>query len=489
MKMSGSWVLGLRCLPGLQVAFGREDRVEGHLILSKKEQTKLMILDRVIRDELTLTEAAARLGISFRQASRIRDRYRDAGPAGLVHRSRGVPSKRMTDTALQERIVDLARTEYADIGPTHTSELLALHEGIAIHPETLRLVLIRAGCHTPKPSRRKHRLYRKRKSRFGEMVQLDGSDHEWFEQRGPRCFLMVMVDDATGITHALFSEQETTEAAMQVSAQWIALYGVPGSLYVDRKSVYITDREPTEEEQLAGVEPATQFGRACGKLDIRVIAAHSPQAKGRVEKRNGDLQRRLVVELRLAGISTIEAGNGFLPQFLARFNEKVKKAPISEVDAHRCVPAGMDLRTVFCWEEKRKVAQDWTVQFETRLFQILRKQAVLPGPRAEVTVQRWRDDTVHILYKQKELTVVELDVAQIRRAKEAKKAVEHAVRAERIASARECEGAKRKPADDHPWRGQGAPGGAMAIVDRRPQQQILEEIADRIIGSAIPRGL
>lgn len=464
--------------------------MEGHLTLSKKEQTKLMILERVCKDEMQLTEAAQRLGISFRQATRVRDRYRDGGAAALVHRSRGVPSKRATDPQIRVRVVELYRTEYQDVGPTHMAELLQRRQGICINPETLRLVLIKEGGYAPVKPKRKHRSHRKRKERFGEMVQLDGSDHEWFDQRGPRCFLMVMVDDATGDTWAFFSEQETTEAAMEVLTQWINQHGIPGSLYVDRKGVYITDREPTQQEQLDGITPATQFGRSCSKLGIRIIAAHSPQAKGRVEKRNGDLQRLLVVELRLAGISTIEAANAFLPEFLARFNAKFRKEPVSDADFHRCVTAGVDLRSVFCWEEKRTVSQDWTIQYNTRLFQIKRKQVHLPNPRSEVIVQRWRDGSIHILFQGVSLAIVEIDVAQNRREKETLRQLEEAAKlAERAARTVVV----HKPASDHPWRDANQPPASASVAlpfsrrrDCRSDQQILTEIADRIIGSSIP---
>ncbi len=220
---------------------------------------------------------------------------------------------------------------------------------------------------------------------------------------------MHMIDDATGIRLALIFEEETTEAAMRLLWLWIDKYGIPVALYCDRKNVYLTDREVTVEEALAGEEPLTAFGKACKKMGIQIITAHSPQAKGRVERNHGVYQDRFVKELRLADVSTIVGANKVLEEFfIEEINKKFSKVPKSDKDLHRAVPKGLDLRTVFCWEVQRSVGNDWVIRNSNRFYQILRENRKLPRPGNKVTVCEWLDGSIHILYEGKELRAEEI---------------------------------------------------------------------------------
>ena len=245
---------------------------------------------------------------------------------------------------------------------------------------------------------------------FGELVQLDGSHHDWFEQRGEDCCLMNMVDDATSITLSLMAKEETTEAAMRLLWAWIKRYGIPASVYCDRKNVYVTEREPTPQEQLAGQEPLTAFGMACQKLGIEIITAYSPQAKGRVERNHGVYQDRFVKELRLKGIRSIEDANELLEGgFIDSLNRRFAKPAASTADCHVPIINDTDLRAVFCFEVQRTVGRDWVVQSDCRRFQILRDAKPLPRPGSKVTVARWLDGSIHLLAKGKEIRYQEIE--------------------------------------------------------------------------------
>ena len=248
--------------------------------MSKKERRRLEVLSRVRDGEMKLTEAKELLRISYRQTRRIHQRYLREGDQGLVHRSRGQPSHRAKPLEVKERALTAYRDRYKGFGPTLASEKLKEREGCEVDPETLRRWLLAAGLWHKQRKRPHHRQRRERREHFGELVQLDGSHHQWFEDRGPKACLMNMVDDATGRTLALMGHEETTVAAMQVLWAWVNKYGIPQTLYVDWKNVYLTKREPTLEEQLKGELPLTHFGKACQKLGIEILPASSPQAKG-----------------------------------------------------------------------------------------------------------------------------------------------------------------------------------------------------------------
>ena len=247
------------------------------------------------------------------------------GDKGLIHRNRGRPSNRRKAPEVKEMALALYREQYWDFGPTLAAEKLVERDGYEVNHETLRRWLLAAGLWKRQRNRPKHRQWRERKAHFGELVQMDGSHHRWFSGQEDKDCLMDMVDDATGRTLALMSEEETTVAAMRVLWAWVEKYGIPKALYVDWKNVYVTQREPTLEEQLSGELPLTQFGRACKKLGIEILPANSPQAKGRVERKHGVYQDRWVKELRLAGIRDIEGAN----QSLLGFTESLNMNPES----------------------------------------------------------------------------------------------------------------------------------------------------------------
>lgn len=275
------------------------------------ENFRAQTLKRVERKELSLKQAAQLFQLSYSQTKRLFSRFKTEGQAGLAHRLRSNPSNRAIDPEIKEAVVKLYRSRYPDFGPTLASEKLE-QDGYKIDHETLRRWLIEKGLWEKHNKRSSHRSFRPRRAHFGELVQMDGSFHLWFESRGPQSCLMNMVDDATSVTLSLMAEEETTEAAMTLLWKWIETFGIPASLYTDRKNVYVVDEKTALRASLEGEERLTQFGRACQKLGIRIITAHSPQAKGRVERSNRTYQDRLIKEMRLAGIEDIDSANEFL---------------------------------------------------------------------------------------------------------------------------------------------------------------------------------
>jgi len=376
-------------------------------------------MELVVNGTRTLKEAAQFMGVSYRHAKRILRRYREEGAAGMVHRGVNKPSGRRTDEALRQAVLEKYEEEYADFGPTLAAEKLAERDGLSVDHETLRRWLIASGMWQAQRHRRRYRSRRERRQRFGELVQFDGSHHDWFERRRTKCCLMNMVDDATGTTLSFLDEQETTEGALRLLWAWIERYGVPMAVYCDRKNAFVLDREPTVREQLDGITPKSTFERACEKLGIEVIVARSPQAKGRVERNHGVYQDRFVKELRIRGINSIEKANQFLREsFLDTLNVKFAKQPVDPEDAHVPILAGQNLENLLCFEEPRVVAEDYVVQFKRRLLQIKRHKRVrLPAPGTQVVVRTWLDGSIHVFTKDnEELLVEELNIRQIGRA-------------------------------------------------------------------------
>jgi transposase len=410
----------------------------GPLAMSQKERMRLVMMNRVEEKAMTIKEAAEVMGISYRQGRRIYRRYVSEGDKGLLHRNRGRPSNRSKPCELREVVLALYRKEYWDFGPTLAAEKLVERDGYEVDHETLRRWLLAAGLWKRQRKRPKHRERRERKAHFGELVQVDGSHHKWFEDRGEEGCLMDMVDDATGKTVALLSEGETIVAAMKVLWAWVERYGIPKAIYVDWKNIYVTKREPTVEEQLAGELPLTQFGRACQKLGVEIITASSPQAKGRVERKHGVYQDRWVKELRLAGIKDIERANQSLRGFIEKLNARFAVEPRSPADFHRPVPQGMDLKHVFCLEQSRTVGNDWVVRYRNRLFQIV-SQSNLPPSRRKVMVQEHLDGTVRIVYRDRKVLFTEIKELP-RRPMVTQQQLNHEPKRRYI------------PPPDHPWR-------------------------------------
>lgn len=344
--------------------------------MNRKERERLVVFARVKDGELSRRDAAGTLGLSLRQVHRSYRRYLDEGDAGLVHRSRGRPGLRAVAAAERERAIALYRSTYRGFGPTHFAEKLGAGHGIWVSHDTARRWLIGEGLLERPRGARRSRRRRARKERFGQMLQMDGSRHDWFEGRGPWCCLMVAVDDATGRTRGRFHDAETLAAAMDVFGRWCVEFGVPQALYVDQAGIYRCDREPTAAELRARRRPATQFGRAMGELGVRLILARSPQAKGRVERANGTLQDRLVKEMRLAGVGDVAGANAWLDR--TRYFERehdarfAVEASDAASDAHR--PLVVDLASVLCVKELRSVSNDGCVCWQGRTLR-------LKGPR------------------------------------------------------------------------------------------------------------
>ena len=324
------------------------------LLLSRKERSWVEVLVKVRAKQLSQRAAAELLGMSYRQLQRIYVRYVAGGPEGLVHRLRTQVSNHGIDLKRRERIVELYQSKYHDFGPTLAAEYLLREDQERVSEETLRRWLIAAGLWQAKRRGGRHRQWRERRAHWGELLQMDGSNHDWFEGRRDKASLLVMIDDATNWTHAKFFESESTAAAMQVFWEYVGYYGLPRALYVDRAAIYITTRDATTDEALRNTEPLTQFGRAMQSLGVELICAHSPQAKGRVERRHRVFQDRLVKELRLKKISDLDAANRFLEEeFLEQMNAKFSVMAREPTDLHRSLPRGVKLAHVLCYQEAR----------------------------------------------------------------------------------------------------------------------------------------
>jgi hypothetical protein len=432
------------------------------LLMSGKERKRLVVLAEVKRGKLSVAAAGRTMGVCYRQAKRIWGRFKKGGDSGLVHRNRGKPGPRRKAAKLRSQVLARYQQRYPDFGPTLAAEKLQ-QEGLVVDHETLRRWLLAKGVWQSGRKRQQHRCWRERRECFGQMVQLDGSQHDWFEGRRDKAVLMVMVDDATNRTGARFSEQETTRASYDVFDEWVKKNGVPGSLYVDRDSIYRCERIATVAEQIAGQEPRTQFGRAMEQLGVEVILAHSPQAKGRVERRNGLLQDRLVKELRLEGISDLETANEFLDKkFLPALNKRFIFAARSSVDAHR--QGSWNLREVLSWEESRVVGKDWTVAWDGRWFQIDAEHEGLSLAGRKVVVRQLRCGQVQLLYAGAKLRWKELPARPLRepmrprligRIRRVKPSLEHPWRQNKVAVGKEF------------WRSEKARGAAVKRTQRQ----------------------
>lgn len=355
--------------------------------MSSKERIRLEAFTRVKAGTWSVAWAAEVCGLSVRQARRVWKRYRTHGDPGLIHQARGRRPNNRIDDPQRARIVARYQERYADFGPTHACEKLLL-EDLKISPDTLSRLLKEKDLWVRRRRRGKHRSRRERRSCLGSLLQMDGSIHDWFEGRGEVCCLMVAVDDATGMTLAHFYPRETTQAAFDLFGRWVSRYGIPRSLYVDRAGIYRSDREATPEEVLCAKEPRTQFGRAMDELDVELILANSPQAKGRVERKNGVLQDRLVKEMRLLGIRSMEAANAYLEKtHLAEHNAAFAAKPREAQDTHRPVAAGVCMEEILCVREERAVGQDWCVRWKNNWLQISKVHAPLELAGKTVTVK------------------------------------------------------------------------------------------------------
>jgi transposase len=344
--------------------------METTITMTSREQRRAWVLTRVLKHELTMTEAAETLGLSERQLWRLRVAFERDGPAGLVHGNRGRPSKRRLDASLRDQVVELRRTTYADVNDTHLAELLAEREDIAVSRPSLQRILRAAGLASPRRRRPpRHRSRRERMAAEGLLLQLDGSRHDWLEGRGPWLTLVGAIDDATGmVPAATFRDQEDAAAYLEILGSTIARYGLPGAVYRDRHSAFApTSPGPAEP---GAPEELSQVGRGLVELGIGSIVARSPQAKGRIERLWGTFQDRLVVELRLAGVVDRDGANELLASFLPRFNARFAVPPADPLPAWRPLPADVRLDRVLVFKYRCKVARDHTIRLDGRVLQL-----------------------------------------------------------------------------------------------------------------------
>ena len=419
--------------------------------MSTRELRRAGVLARVAAGTLTLRSAATLMAVSYRQAKRLYGRYREQGAKGLRHRSAGRRSNAARNADERAHILGLIRDKYSGavderFGPTLAAEHLASEDGVQVHPDTLRRWMVATGLWSRRRKRSPYRRRRERKAHFGELVQLDGSFHPWFEARGPQSCLLTMVDDATGRSLGRFTVQETIWAAVGVLRAWIEQHGIPRALYTDWKNVYV--RPPNQAERATGAEPLTQFGRMCAKLGITIIPASSPQAKGRIERHHGTHQDRLVKKLRRHAIADLAAANAFLAaEYWADHNERFARPAASPDDFHVALPRGVRLEAVFRLEETRTVANDWVVRYDNRYFQIER-QSPRPPARSTVSIYEAADGGIEIRYRDRVMRYQELSTERPTALRAARPAA--AVTTPPTSPARR----RGQPSADHPWKEQ-----------------------------------
>lgn len=396
------------------------------ITMSRQEMERIKMIVRIKEGKITVIEAAESLHLSERQMYRVLARYRMQGEAGMIHGLRGTPSNRGYSKETQKKVFRLFREQYSDYDPTLFSEKLEEHHTLRISRQTLSRWLFNESLWAGKRKKRPHRKKRERRAAIGSLIQFDGSDHDWFEGRGARCCLLVAIDDASGNVMVRFAKEEDMASVLEFWKRYIQQHGIPTEIYTDGGAVYF-DTKNTKR--------LTQFGRAIAALGIHHIHAYSPQAKGRVERSNRTHQDRLLKALREQNISSIEEANRFVEEFYcAKHNSRfAHNEGLSDI--HR--PAdGIDLDNIFCWEETRKVYNDYTVTWHSQFIQLLRSEVPLPPPRSTVILRQWLDSSLHIFWNEHELT---FQVCAARTHTQIKKVV--------------------RPATNHPWRKKFIGGG------------------------------
>jgi Helix-turn-helix domain len=416
--------------------------------MSGRELRRVEVLARVRSKQLRIADAGRLLRVSYRQAKRLWKRYREEGAAGLKHRSAGQVSHHAYGGKFRKKVLRLVREKYGGrvgerFGPTLAAEHLDSEDGLKIDAETLRRWMLAEGLWSRERRGWRHRRRRERKEHFGELVQMDGSFHAWLEERGPEGCLIDMADDATNTTWAQLGEEETIWAAADALRAWIERYGVPLALYVDWKNLY--KRRATAKERLRGEEPVTQFGRMCAKLGIEVIAANSPQAKGRVERIHGTHQDRLVKKLRRKEISGHEQANVFLEkEYLPEHNRRFARMPAKSENYHRRAPRAAELERIFRLENRRTIYNDWVVRYDNRFFQLERESRHYAPAQGQVLVCEGRHGSITIEYRGRALGWREIPAPAPSSVSEVQPTREHIT----------PPGAKQKwvPPKNHPWR-------------------------------------
>jgi len=370
--------------------------------MSQRELRRLHVIRKAIEGILKQKEAGELLSLSDRQVRRLIKKVRLEGDVGIIHKARGKPSNSNLPKKIKDKAIKFYREKLKGFGPTLASEKLSEMEGIKISKDTLRNWLIETGDWEKIRKSREHRQWRERKHHNGELIQIDGSHHDWFEGRGPRCVLMGYIDDATGKVYARFYEYEGTMPAMESFKRYVKKYGIPVRVYLDKHTTYKSPKKaafPGYDE-----EPLSQFERAMKELGVEVIHAHSPQAKGRIERLFRTFQDRVVKEMRLRGVKTIEEANKFLVEYLPKYNKKFAVKPSGKEDIHRDIPKGMNLDRILCIKTERTLRNDFTVAHNGTLYQIqdkIKAQKVIVEERINGTMVITHNDT---FLKFKEIT-------------------------------------------------------------------------------------
>jgi transposase len=365
--------------------------------MSERDLQRIEVLGEVLRGQRTITSAATVLALSARQVHRLLRRYREYGAGGLTHRARGRRANNRIKDAVREHAIELVRTNYPDFGPTLAAEVLAEKHDLVVSRETLRTWMTAAGLWLSRRQRRHFHQPRLRRECLGELVQIDGSEHRWFEGRADPCTLLVFIDDATSrLMQLRFVPSETTFSYFEALEGYLGAHGRPLAFYSDKHSVFRVSKKDLKSGQ-----GMTQFGRALAELDIEILCANSSQAKGRVERVNRTLQDRLVKELRLAGIGSIEAGNAFLPGFMERFNARFAVAPARPRDLHRPLLnlAPDRLRAILCRRELRHVGQQLTLSFERKLIMLEQNEATIGLAGQYVDTYVFADGRLEVRWK------------------------------------------------------------------------------------------
>jgi hypothetical protein len=364
--------------------------MEGVLTMSQKEADRLQIISQISGKTLTVKKGAELMGLGPRQAYRILKKITEEGSKGIIHTLRGKKSNRGYSESIKNKVIKLYGEEYSDYGPTLFTEMLLDYHNIKINHETVRRWLRANAITTSIRKTRKHRSKRERRSCFGELLQFDGSYHDWFEGRGAECCLINCVDDATGRVYLQFVISENTQDVMLTMWEYVNKHGIPRSIYTDRASVYKAE----------GV--LTDFGRAMEELEIKMIFAKSPQAKGRVERGNRTHQDRLVKALRREAISNIAEANKYLKRsFIRKHNDKFA-VNLGVPDAHRSAE-GYDLKNIFCYKTTRQVRNDYTINLSGGYVQLLPGGYPLPRPKQNVTICKWLNGQMHIYFNNQEM--------------------------------------------------------------------------------------
>ncbi len=367
---------------------------EGTVRMSGEELKRVHVIRQVLDHGLRQREAGELLGLTARQVRRLIQRVRVGGNAAHRHQNRGRPSNRRYPPGLKAQVLRLYRQHYGDFGPTLAVEKLAERQGLRLSAETLRGWLRAEGVAHFRRRPRPHRTWRVRKAHVGALVQLDGSHHAWFEARGPVCVLMAYIDDASSRVVARFYAYEGTVPALDSFRRYVAQAGLPHAVYADKHTTYRAPGEPTLNEQLMGLPRQSQFQRALAELGVELIHAHSPQAKGRIERLFKTLQDRLVKDLRLAHIATIEAANQFLTAWLPAYNRQFTVAPARAADVHRPSPGSRELDRILCVQTTRVVRRDGTVAHQGHLYQL-----ETPVRATQVVVEERLDGTRRITHQ------------------------------------------------------------------------------------------